>query len=141
MSGTAQIRGRALQGGLLLAAAVSLAGCGVSAGTKTVQAPPATTPAGAPAAAPAGVNPPCQPGSGQRVTSPGPMNLTDMSGQQLGCAVFDHLTMNQVNMQASQLPGAAFQASTLNGVKFNGANLTGAVFTHSTLNFVDFTSA
>lgn len=114
-----------------------MAGCGSSAGSPSAAPPPAGTPA---EAAPAGLSLPCQPGSGRQVTSPGPMNLTDLSGQDLSCAVFDHLTMNQVKLREAKLPGAAFQAANLNQVNFTGASLVGAVFDGSTLNFPDFTN-
>jgi Protein of unknown function (DUF3060)/Pentapeptide repeats (9 copies) len=121
---------------LLTVPAVLLAACSSTSGAP---APAANT--AAPAAAPAGLNLPCQPGSGKQVTSSGPMNLTDMAGQQLACAVFDHLTMNQVSLKDAQLPGAAFRSSTLNKVNFSKASLLGAVFEASTLNFPDFTGA
>lgn len=84
---------------------------------------------------------PCQPGSGEEITSTGPMTLTDMSGDDLSCAVFDDLTMNQVRLRDSDLPGATFRSSTLNRVDFTGASLIGAIFEDTTLNVPDFTDA
>jgi uncharacterized protein YjbI with pentapeptide repeats len=119
---------------LLVVPMVLVAGCGSSSGTTTVTNTPATV-------APAGLSLPCQPGSGRQVTSAGPMNLTDLSGQQLPCAVFDHLTMNEVNLRDAQLPGATFRSSTVNKVNFSHAKLMGAAFEDSTLNNPDFTGA
>lgn len=105
MAGTARTRGGRLvrgsaPGTLAVVAAALLAGCGVSAGTKPVDQPAA----GPAEAAATGLTLPCQPGSGWQVTSAGPMNLTDLSGQRLSCAVFAHLTLNQVSCATASCP-------------------------------------
>jgi hypothetical protein len=69
------------------------------------------------------------------------MNMTDLSGQQLSCAVFDHLIMNQVNPKDAQLSGARFQSSTLNKADFTGADLRGAHLAGAHLNSPVWTGA
>jgi hypothetical protein len=142
MSGMARARRRswlrgAVPGLFVVVGAAALAGCGVSAGAKPVDQPDG----GGPAVAAAGLTLPCQPGSGKQISSAGPMNLTDLSGQPLDCAVFDHLVLNQVELRDGRLPGATFRSTTLNQVDFGHATLTGATFDGSTLNFPDFTNA
>lgn len=133
-----RIRGRATVAAVVAPMLLALGACG-SGGSQSGGAPLAGTAANDAAAAP--VSLPCQPDSGRRMTSGGPMNGTDLSGQQLACAVFAGLTMNQVSLRGSQLPGATFRSSTLNRVSFAAANLIGADFDGSTLNFPDFSDA
>lgn len=83
----------------------------------------------------------CTPGSGRKFDGSAPMNLTDLGGAQLDCAVFDHQTMNDVKLREAHLSGARFQNSTINRVDFRDALLRGAVFADDTLNVAAFRGA
>lgn len=89
----------------------------------------------------AGAAPSCAPGSGRKFADSQQMNMTDLAGAQLDCAVFVHQSLNSVKLGRAHLSGARFENSSLNQVDFRGAVLRGATFTTSSLNAVDFRDA
>jgi DUF3060 family protein/pentapeptide repeat protein len=126
--------------GLVVLPVMVLTGCAQGQTSGTSSPPPVQNEAASDSAA-SPLSVPCAPGSGRAFNGSSPMNLDDLSGQQLDCAVFDDQTMNGVNLSQAKLSGAEFKSSTVNRTDFTRATMVGAVFEDSTLNSPDFSGA